>query len=107
MDTISLIYVPPALLAGFALHYAVFRSRVPNSQTPKLARRLVAVVVPLICLPFWVALCFGFKLLTWKPFAGDTPGSIALTNILLLAGSALVGVWISARLRQQNVIPTP
>jgi hypothetical protein len=101
MDTISMIYVPPALLAGFAFHYALFRSRVPNSQTPKLVQRLVGVVVPLICLAFWIALCYGFKLLTWKPFAGDAPGSVELTNVLLLVGSALVGVWISTRLRKQ------
>jgi len=107
MDTISLIYVPLALLAGFATHYILFRSHVANSPMPKRKRRLVTVVAPLICLPFWVALCYGFKLLTWKPFAGDTPGSIELTNVLLLAGSALIGVWISVRLRKQSVIPTP
>ena len=107
MDTISLIYVPLALLAGFAIGYMFLRCRAPNSPTPKGKRRLVAVVPPLVCLPFWVALCYGFKLLTWKPFAGDTPGSVELTNVLLLAGSALIGVWISARLRKQPVIPRP
>ena len=98
MDTISLIYAPIALLGGFAFHHAVFRSRVPNSQTANLPRRLMAVVLPLVCLPFWLSLCYGFKLLTWKPFAGDAPGSVELTNALLLAGSALIGVWISVRL---------
>jgi len=96
MDTISLVYVPLALLAGFAIHHMLFRSRVANSPTPNGKPRLVAVVPPLICLPIWVTLCYGFKLLTWKPFAGDTPGSVELTNVLLLAGSALIGVWISA-----------
>jgi hypothetical protein len=100
LDTIPPIYVPIALLTGIAFHRALFRLRVSDSQTPKLARRLVAVVLPLISLLFWVGLCYGFKLLTWKPFAGDVPGSVELTNVLLLAGSALVGVWISVRLRQ-------
>jgi hypothetical protein len=107
MDTISLIYVPVALLAGFGFHYALLRSRVPSSQRPKLARRLVAVMLPLTCLPLWVALCYGFKLLTWAPFAGDTPGSVQLTNVLLLAGSALIGVWISVRLKHQQVTAGP
>jgi hypothetical protein len=105
MDTISLIYVPIALLAGFAFHHALFRSRVPNSQTPKWPRRLALIGLPLIGLMFWVGLCYGFKLLTWKPFAGDRAGSVEITNVLMLAGSALVGVWISIRLRRHQVIP--
>jgi hypothetical protein len=58
----------------------------------------MAVVPPAICLPLWVGLCYWFKALTWKPFAGDMAGSVELTNILLLAGSVSAGVWISARL---------
>jgi hypothetical protein len=107
MDMISPIYVPIAVLAGFACHHALFRSRVSNTKTPELPRRLIAVVLPLVCLLFWVGLCYGFKLLTWKPFAGDTPRSVELTDVLLLAGSAFVGVWISVRLRQHQVIPKP
>ena len=100
METVPLIDVPIALLAGFVFHNSMIRFRVPNGRTPKLPRRRVAVVVPLICLPLWVGLCYGFKLLTWRPFAGDIPGSVELTNVLLIAGSALIGVWISARLRR-------
>jgi hypothetical protein len=99
METLSEMYVLLAVPAGFALHRVLFRSRVRSGPKPRLPPRLLAVVVPLIGLLLWAALCFGFKLLTWKPFAGDTPGSVALTNGLLLTGSALAGVWISARLK--------
>ena len=107
LDTVSPINIPIALLAGFAFHRALFRSRAPSSQMPKAPRRLLVIVLPLICLLFWVGLCLGFKLLTWKPFAGDVPGSVELTNGLLLFGSAWVGVWISARLRQHQGVQSP
>lgn len=100
LDTIFLSGVPIALLAGFALHRALFRSRIPSSRTARARPGLATVGLPLVCLLLWVGLCFGFKLLTWKPFAGDAPGSIELTNFLLLGGAAFVGGWISARLRQ-------
>jgi hypothetical protein len=108
VDIVSPIYIPLAALAGFAFHYLVVSSGA-NNHRRRLARRLAVVVVllPLICLVLWVCLCYGFKLLTWRPFGGDAPGSVAMTNVLLLAGSALVGVWISARLRGQQVSPTP
>jgi hypothetical protein len=98
LDAISLVYVPIALLAGFVLHRALFRSRDSVSKTPQLSR-WAAILLPLTCLFVWVGLCYGFKLLTWKAFAGDARGSVALTSLLLLTGSAMVGAWIAARLK--------
>jgi biotin transporter BioY len=105
MDVLSLAYVPFALLAGFILHFTVFRSRAQSRPAASFARRLTAVIVPLLCLTVWIALCYGFKLLTWKPFAGDAPGSISLTNVLLIVGSALTGMWISLRVRSRQATP--
>jgi hypothetical protein len=105
MDANSLIYVPIAIMAVLVAHRAVRRSNLPNSHRTPVPQQWVAAVLPLIWLLVWVGLCLGVKLLTWKPFAGDSPGSVELTNFLLLAGSTLAGAWISARLRQQQATP--
>ena len=100
-----MIYVPISAAAGFVLHRAVLRSRARDGQTPKPPPQWSAIVLPLFCLIAWIALCYAFKLLTWKPYAGDAPGSVGLTSTLMLVGSALVGAWTSARLRQSPVTP--
>jgi hypothetical protein len=97
-NVISLAYVPLALLAGFAFHFAVFRSRARSRPTGGWSQKFTAVVVPVLSLTTWIVLCYGLKLLTWKPFTGDAPGTVVLTNMLLLTGSALAGSWISLRL---------
>lgn len=102
MAMMFLIGVPISLLAGFAFHRTWSSTRITKNPPPKLRQRLVAVGLPLICLCVWVGLCVAVKLLTWKPFAGDTPGSVELTNVLLVAGAVLAGVWMSVRLEQHR-----
>ena len=101
MELIPLFYVPLAVMMGFGLHYVLFRPRAPKGPTTRLTRRPAAILMPLISLPVWVTLCYAFKLLTWKPFAADFPGSVRATNFLLLCGSALIGMWMSVRVRQR------
>jgi hypothetical protein len=65
-------------------------------------RRVAGAVGSLIvALIVWNAICMLFKILTWKPFAGDVPGSVEATAMLLFTGSAAAGFFVSKWLFRQ------
>ena len=65
-----------------------------------LRERLGALLLPLACFTLWIGLCIGFKLLTWKPFAGDAAGSVATTYGLVFLGTVVTVRWMWIRWRR-------
>jgi hypothetical protein len=85
-----------AALAGIGAE-RLARGRSIAARPPVAGRRrLLGAGGLLAALALWFAACVAVKLLTWKPFAGDAPGSVEATNALLLAGSAVLG-FVAAR----------